>query len=144
MEERFILFTVAGVGFAFNLREVSEVMDPQASYPIPGAPPHFVGMMNFHGVLTALADLGSYLGLAGRRPPGNVLVLDARRAQLALGVEAVRAIVPAEAILAKTLSEEPLVDSLISTQYGDFRLLRLDTLLFSLEQGLASLQKTKA
>ena len=136
-EERFLLFTAAGEGFAFNLREICEVMEPQASFAIPGAPRHFMGLINFHGILTALIDLGLYLGRDHHTPQGNVLVLDTRLAQLALSVDGVRAIVDREAITGESSGSDPLVAALLECDYGSFRLLRLETLLFALEQGLA-------
>lgn len=135
-QERFLLFRAAGEGFAFKLREVCEVMEPQVSYPVPLAPRHFLGLFNFHGMLTALVDLGLFLGYDRRFPSANVLVLDTKFAQLALSVDGVRAIVGAEAILGETPGEEPLTAALLETEQGLFRLLRLDTLLFGLEQGL--------
>ena len=136
--ERYLLFSAAGEGFAFSLQEISEVMEPApASFPIPGAPPHFLGLISFHGTLTALVDLARYLGTGEQAAPGAVLVLDARLAQLALGVEEVRAIVTSEAITGQSDSEEPLTAALLETDYGSFRLLRLDTLLIGLEQGLS-------
>ena len=62
MEERFLLFKAAGEGFAFRLQEISEVMEPQPVFPIPRAPGHFLGLINFHGTLSALVDLPLFLG----------------------------------------------------------------------------------
>ena len=112
-------------------------MEPQPSFPVPGAPGHFLGLINFHGVLTALVDLGLFLGFERRLPQGNVLVLDGRAAQLALSVDGVRAIVDREAVSCESSGSDPLVAALLECDYGSFRLLRLETLLFALEQGLA-------
>jgi purine-binding chemotaxis protein CheW len=136
MEERFLLFSAAGAGFAFNLQEVSEVMEPQASFPIPHAPGHVLGLINFHGTLTALVDLGLYLGRGDRRTPGKVLVLDTRSASLALTVDAVRAIVTREAITGDSPGDDPLTAALLETAYGTMRLLRIEALLSGLEQDL--------
>jgi len=135
-EERFILFSAGGEEFACSLQEISEVMEPQASFPIPRAPRHFTGLFNFHGSLTALADLGLYLGHEGHSAPGKVLVLDVRRAQLALAVDGVSAIISREAILSETPGEDPLTAALWETEFGRVRLLSLETLVCELEQGL--------
>ena len=137
MAERFLLFDAAGEGFALNLRDISEVLESQESFPVPGAPCHFLGLINFHGEFTALVDLGLFLGRSHRQLPENVLVLDARLAQLALSVDGVRAIVTEREILGEAPGEEPLTAALLDTAYGRVRLLRVDTLLFGLEQGLA-------
>lgn len=136
-EERFLLFGSAGEGFAFRLHEVSEVMEPQASHAIPGAPSHFMGLINFHGALTALVDLALYLGHENcPATHGKVLVLDTRIASLALSVDGVRSIVGREAIFAESPGDDPLTEARLETEHGTVRLLRLDALLCGLEQGL--------
>jgi purine-binding chemotaxis protein CheW len=137
MEERLLLFTLAGQRFAFDLQEVAEVMEPPASYPFPRAPDHFVGLMNFHGTLTALVDLGLYLG-GSRRPPaqGKVLVLDTRLASLALWVDGVSAVVAGSTVSARKPGEDDLTSELLETANGSVRLLQVEALLHALEQGL--------
>jgi purine-binding chemotaxis protein CheW len=135
-EQRFLLFRAAGEGFAFSLQEVAEVMEPQESFPIPRAPQHFAGLINFHGAPTALVDLARYLGWETSEAPGKVLVLDSRLAALALQVEGVHAIVGEEAVLERAPGEDPLTAERLETEQGRFRLLRLDRLLMALEQGL--------
>jgi purine-binding chemotaxis protein CheW len=136
MEERFLLFSVAGEPFAFNLLEISEVMEPPASFPVPLAPRHFIGLINFHGALTALVDLALYLGHGRRSATGKVLVIDTKLASLALKVDGVNAIITAEAVQGMTPGEDPLTAALLETEQGTFRLVRLEALLFALEQGL--------
>ena len=137
MEQRLLLFTLAGQGFALDLQEVAEVMEPQVSYPIPRVPPHFVGLINFHGALTALVDLGLYLGIGGRPPDqGKVLVLDSRLASLALRVDGVSAVVGADAVLARAPGKDDLTAELLETEHGTVRLLRAERLLAALERGL--------
>ena len=136
MEERFLLFRAAGEGFAFNLQDICEVMEPQASSPIHGAPPHFTGLVNFHGTLTTLVDLGLYLG-DGAGETEKVLVLDTRLAHLALSVEGVTAIVNREAIFDEYPGNDPLTVSQLSTPYGTVRLICVEALLTGLEEGLS-------
>ena len=137
MEERLLLFTLAGQGFALDLQEVAEVMEPPTSFPIPRAPAHFVGLINFHGTLTALVDLGLYLGFS-RRPPsqGKVLVLDTRLASLALWVDVVSAVVAGSTVSSRTPGPDDLTAELLETGQGSVRLLRVEALLDALEQGL--------
>jgi len=134
--ERFLLFRAAGTGFAFRLKEVAEVMEPQASYPVPRAPGHFLGLVNFHGTLTALVDLPLFLGLGGRRASGKILVLASKAAHLALQVDGVHSIVTREAVRGESPGDDPLTASLLETDFGPFRLLQLEALLFGLEEGL--------
>ena len=136
MEERFLLFRAGGEGYACRLQEVSEVMEPQPSYPLPGAPPHFLGLINFHGALTALVDFPAYLKKRGVSRSGAVLVMDSGRSALALQVDAVAGIVPAGAVTEEPQEEGDASAPLLTTEQGRFRLLRLDALLADLEQGL--------
>lgn len=134
--ERLLLFSAAGEEFAVNLQEICEVMEPQPSYPFAGAPPHYLGLINFHGNLTALVDLAAYLGRSGGPAPGKLLVLDTKLAHLALRVDRVKSIVSAETVLGETPGEEPMVEALLETAEGSVRLLRVEELLCGLEQGL--------
>jgi len=137
MAQRLLLFTLADRGYALDLQEVGEVMEPQLSFPIPRAPGHVVGLINFHGALTALVDLGLFLG-QGRRTPGQgkVLVLDPRLASLALWVDGVISVVTGQAVVARMPSQEELVVETLETEQGSFRLLRTETLLDALEEEL--------
>ena len=137
MEERLLLFTLAGEGFALDLQEVAEVMEPPVSYPLPRVPGHFVGLINFHGTLTALVDLGLFLGGDPRvAAQGKVLVLDTRLASLALWVDGVSSVVAAGTVVSRAPGEDDLTAELLETEHGSFRLLRAETLLVALEQGL--------
>ena len=135
--ERLLLFSAAGEEFACNLQEICEVMEPQASYPFAGAPPHYLGLISFHGNLTALVDLALYLGHGGRSAPGKLLVLDTKLAHLALKVDGVRSIISAEAVTGELPGADPLTAALLETASGgNIRLLQLEALLCGLEQGL--------
>ena len=137
MQERLLLFTLAGEGFALDLQLVAEVMEPQSSFPVPRAPDHFVGLINFHGSLTALVDLGLFLELGCRTPgQGKVLVLDTRLASLALWVDGVSAVVAGDTLSARAPGEDDLTAQLLETEHGTVRLLRAEGLLDALEKGL--------
>jgi purine-binding chemotaxis protein CheW len=137
MEERLLLFSLAGHGFALDLQEVAEVMEPQPYYAIPRAPGHFAGLINFHGSLTALVDLGLYLGHGGRHPgQGKVLVLDTRLASLALWVDGVSAVVSGATLPERRPGEDALTAQLLDTEHGTVRLLRVEPLVSALELGL--------
>jgi len=137
MEERLLLFTLAGRGFALDLQEVAEVMEPQQSFPTPRTPGHFVGLINFHGTLTALVDFGLFLGLDARpKGLGKVLVLDTRLASLALWVDGVTCVLAGGAVSGRAPGDDDLTAALLETEYGTVRLLQVEALLDALEQGL--------
>ena len=134
--ERLLLFSAGGEDYACNLQQISEVMEPQASFPFAGAPPHYLGLINFHGNLTALVDLALYLGLKARPLPGKLLVLDTRLAHLALRVDAVSCIIGCDAVTGERPDDDPLTEALLETARGSVRLVNLEALLTGLEDGL--------
>lgn len=133
--ERLILFSAGGREFALDLQQVCEVMEPQQSYPVAGVPAHYLGLINFHGNMTALVDLPKFLGVAGVSP-GKLLVLDTKLAQLALRVDAVRCIVGEDAVLEAAEAEDPLILATLSTARGPAALIGVEALLSGLEEGL--------
>lgn len=134
--ERLLIFSVGGREYAFDVQTVCEVMEPQASYPIAGAPPHYLGLINFHGNLNALVDLPLFLGLKARPLPGKVLVLDPKLAHLALRVDAVSSIVGSRAVLEAKKGEDPLTEAVLETEKRSVLLMDLEALLTGLEEGL--------
>uniref|UniRef100_C6E096 CheW protein n=1 Tax=Geobacter sp. (strain M21) TaxID=443144 RepID=C6E096_GEOSM len=134
--QRLILFTLGGEEFACSLLQIGEVMEPQRSYPFAGAPAHYLGLINFHGNLTALVDLALYLGLKSRPLPGKLLVLDPRLAHLALKVDGVSAIIASDLVTGEEPGDDPLTEAYLETPRGRVRLLQLEALIGGLEDGL--------
>jgi purine-binding chemotaxis protein CheW len=86
---KFLVFSLAGRRFAFDLTQVAEVEEQPATWPIPMAPRCYVGAMNFHGTIVAAMDLAMFLGLSNNHAAEKVIVLDTRIASLAFLVEQV-------------------------------------------------------
>jgi purine-binding chemotaxis protein CheW len=86
---KFLIFSLAGRRFAFDLTQVAEVEEQPATWPIPMAPRCYVGAMNFHGTIVAVMDLAMFLGLSDNHVAEKVIVLDTRIASLAFLVEQV-------------------------------------------------------
>ncbi|MBI5655797.1 MAG: chemotaxis protein CheW [Geobacter sp.] len=120
---RLVLFRLAGRRCAFDLAEVAEVTELPAVYPVPLAPPSFKGVMNCHGRLVSLLDLGGYLGLESSREGGKVLVLDRRIADLALWVDEVERIIPVAEVLSEREGEEVHIKQLLTIHDGEVPLL---------------------
>lgn len=97
-ENKYLLFTLHGRRYAFDLAQVAEVDEPPCSWPIPGAPSCYSGAMNFHGNIVAVMDLAAFLGLSGEQRLEKVVVLNASIAALAFQVERVEQIVPADQV----------------------------------------------
>ncbi len=132
--DRLIIFTLRGNKYALYLRHVAEVVELPSVFPMPHAPLYFQGIMNFHGNLVSLLDLGHYLMNAPRNPDGKVLVLDAGIANLALWVDAVENVGSADVILEEFESDENLVEKVLVMADGEVRLLSVEKLLEQLEE----------
>lgn len=91
---KYLIFTLAGRYYAFDLAQVTEVVEHPATWPIPLAPPCYHGAINFHGTIVAVMDLAIFLGLPGGHGAEKVIVLDTRIASLAFSVEGIIRITP--------------------------------------------------
>jgi purine-binding chemotaxis protein CheW len=91
---KYLIFTLSGRRYAFDLDQVAEVVEQPATWPIPLAPPCYHGAINFHGTIVAVMDLAMFLGLTGGQNTENVIVLDTRIAALAFSVESIIRITP--------------------------------------------------
>ena len=90
----YLIFTLSGQRYAFDLAQVLEVVDQPATWQIPLAPPCYHGAMIFHGTIVAVMDLAMFLGLPGGLGSDQVIVLDSRIAALAFSVEGIILITP--------------------------------------------------
>lgn len=135
MERRYLLFTAGGEGFALGLGEVVEVRERADLFPLPRVPEAILGLMNYHGNLTAILDFAAFIGSLGRSD-GKLLVLDPKLAALALWVDEVKAIVPEEAVEVVAEGERPWETATLNTDFGTMTLLRLEGLLEEVEQQL--------
>lgn len=97
-EQKYLIFTLQGRRYAFDLAQVAEVGEPMPTWPVPGAPPCYSGAMNFHGTIVAVMDLAAFLGLPGVHCLEKVVVLNSGIAALAFLVEQVERIVPADQV----------------------------------------------
>ena len=97
-ENKYLIFTLHGRRYAFDLAQVAEVDEPLPTWPIPGAPSCYSGAMNFHGTIVAVMDLAAFLGFSGEQRLEKVIVLNADIAALAFQVERVERIVSADQV----------------------------------------------
>jgi chemotaxis signal transduction protein len=91
---KYLLFTLSGRRYAFDLAQVAEVVEQPVTWPIPLAPPCYHGAINFHGTIVAVMDLAMCLGLNGGHEAEKVIVLDTGIAALAFSVESIIRITP--------------------------------------------------
>lgn len=107
-EKRFLIFSLSERLFAFDLAQVAEVSELRQTWPIPGAPPCYAGAINFHGVIVAVMELASFMGLQPARSPEKLIVLSTDIAALAFQVDRILRIVPESQLekLAETDGEQ--------------------------------------
>jgi len=93
VERRYLIFAMSGALYAFDLAQVAEVSELQATWPIPGTPACYAGAMNFHGSIVAVMDLAQFMNLTVCRLPEKLIILDPGIAALAFLVERILRIV---------------------------------------------------
>jgi purine-binding chemotaxis protein CheW len=91
---KYLIFSLSGRRYAFDLAKIAEVVEQPAIWPIPLAPTCYHGALNFHGTIVAVMDLALFLGLPGRHGVEKAIVLDTRIAALAFCVEDIVRITP--------------------------------------------------
>lgn len=84
-----LIFRLGQERYAIELREVAETLPLKVCTPVPGASPHFRGVMNLRGELRPVVDLSRLLGLsnAEEKDRGFVLVLRCPGRQIGLMVD---------------------------------------------------------
>lgn len=89
--EDFLVFSVAGERFGVQAGFVREVVRVERLTPLPGVPPHVLGVVNVRGEIVPVADLMGLLG-TGATPPESVdrvLILTGADVVLGLAVDEV-------------------------------------------------------
>jgi len=125
-ERRFLVFTMGGHQYAFDLAQVAEVSEPPVVWAIPAAPAYYHGAMNFHGVIVAVLDLPAFMGIASSKQPEKLIVLDNRLAALAFLVDQVIRIVPENEINGMVLKNDGM--SCASLFLSDCKITLLDAI----------------
>lgn len=90
---RVCLITLGEETFAIDLRQVSEVFEPESITPIPGMPLALVGVTNLRGTIIPLADLRAVLGVITSVVPRCAVVVRHGTQQVGILVEKVPEIV---------------------------------------------------
>jgi len=135
--ERLLLFRVGEALHALEVEQVQEVVESPRYHYIPRAPAVFAGAINFHGSVVPVLDLAAFLGCAGERRDGRVIVLPQASCVLGLAVAEVQRIVPldGETILPLALEGRPegCCRAVFDSPWGEIRLLDVPRLLERLE-----------
>jgi purine-binding chemotaxis protein CheW len=91
---RAVICIHSGERYALPLSAVRRVTEVSAIARVPRAPPALLGVMNQHGRVACVIDLGPLVGLRPRpaRPEGRVVMLQRQRGDLGLYVSEVAGI----------------------------------------------------
>ncbi len=84
----FLVFKVAHIEFAFNLRDLSEVIQYKEPTRVPKAPPSIRGIVSVRGELVSVLDLRRRLDITGRENTAGTRIIVIRRGSSRYGVVA--------------------------------------------------------
>ena len=84
-----LIFRLAGERYAIELKELADVVPFAGCFPVPGAPPRFLGLIDLRGELRPVLDLLRLLALSKNGEPdcGFVLLLRGRGRRIGLKVD---------------------------------------------------------
>ncbi len=84
----FLVFKVAHIEFAFNLRDLAEVIQYKEPTRVPKAPPSIRGIVSVRGELVSVLDLRRRLDINGRENTAGTRIIVIRRGSSRYGVVA--------------------------------------------------------
>ena len=137
MTGRILIAEVGGARVAISLEQVAEVLEYASSIPLPLAPPFLDRAIRANGCLTPILDIGLFLGWGPMSSPGRILVMAGDGVNLALHVDRVTDIVPADTVLGEKPSAGEPFAALLILSCGAAPLLSPGRLLSMLERSLA-------
>ncbi len=95
---RYVTFRLGAETYALDVLKVREIQRLSEIAPVPGAPPHILGLINLRGSLVTVIDTRSRLGVAN--PANNygsrIIIVEQDGMTLGLLVDSVIAVVDAE------------------------------------------------
>lgn len=94
-------FTVAGKSYAVEVGHVREILAQSNVSRLPWAVPTIAGVMNVHGEIVPVADIGRVLGVGDTDAQGPVIILDGGGNLLGLRVDSVDSVttIPANTLV---------------------------------------------
>ena len=127
-ERKYLIFSISGRLFAFDLSQVAEVSEPQRTWPVPAVPLCYRGAMNFHGSIVAVMDLAAFMGFPANQVHEKLIVLDTGIAALAFLVERVLRIVAEHQAELREAPKESFATAMIALPEGVATLLDAESI----------------
>jgi len=137
MTGRILIAEAGGGRIALSLEQVAEVLEHTSSFPLPLAPPFLFRAISAKGGLTPVLDTGMFLGRHATSTPGRILVMAGDGVNLALHIDRVTDIVPADRVLGEKPSVGEPFAAVLVLPSGEAPLLLTGQLLRMLERSLA-------
>lgn len=94
VEEEHCIFECSGQVFAVGLGVVREVLSGKLATPIPQAPPALIGVVDWHGDVLPVVQLGTLLGTTIRpyTPASQIVVISSHGSTMGIVVDRVRSV----------------------------------------------------
>ncbi|HZV81733.1 MAG TPA: chemotaxis protein CheW [Geobacteraceae bacterium] len=131
-----MIFRLHGRRFVLEVDSVAEISDVLPEYPIPGAPPFLRGVVNMHGRVAAVLDLGLYLGLGPTDKGRSLVLLSGPESSLALLVEHLERMIVSEDIGAIQTGNDRLLPVELVLADGRASLLDVAALMDAVEKSI--------
>lgn len=131
---RYMLFRLLGRRFLLEVEGVAEISEMLPEYPVPNSPPFLRGVVNIHGRVAAVLDLGLYLGIGPTDKGRTLLLLNSPDSSLALLVEQVERMISSDDIGAMEVGSDRLLPIELLLADGRASLLNVAALLDSVEK----------
>lgn len=137
MTGRVLIAEAGGARIALSLEQIAEVLEHTISFPLPLAPPFLDRAISAKGCLMPILDTGLFLGQRPTCTPGRILVMAGDGVNLALHIDRITDIVPADMVLEEKPSVGEPFAAVLVLPCGETPLLSPGQLLKMLERSLA-------
>lgn len=134
--KRYMLFSLREQRYAIDVDAVAEISEVLPEFPIPNAPHFLRGVVNIHGKVAAVLDLGLYIGAGPTLKGRNLLLLNSAGSSLAILVEQMERMVGGDEILSREPGKGTFATAALILADGPAMLLAVDALLESVEKAL--------
>jgi purine-binding chemotaxis protein CheW len=95
--EEFMAFRIRGRGYAFRISQVCEVVSASGITAVPHTPAHIQGVINRHGLVTAVFDLAAFRGGETEPSPERLVIIENGDLEAAIPVSQVIGLVTVSA-----------------------------------------------
>jgi purine-binding chemotaxis protein CheW len=129
-----MLFRLLGRRFALDVAGMAEISELLPEYPLPHVPDFLRGVVNIHGRVAAVLDLGMFLGLGPTLNGRSIVLLNSPNSSLALVVEQMERMIGADDIGATQPGSGMVLPTEFILADGFASLLDVDALLDAVEK----------